>query len=240
MVETDTGPGLVAPTSYADQIALTLEQEILQGRYRRGQPLQQDEVTRRFGVSRTPAREALRKLQAIGLVELVPNKSAVVQVPTLEELQEVYAVRAELEAFAGELAARNRTDTHLARLREAHEVLTGVVARASRASGSHETLADEQLRTYNDEFHEAVHEASGNHKLGAMVRDLERYFPKDVVRRALKSAEELERFYVADHQRVLDEIAAGHAAGARRAMRSHIHHSQELLLEYLRAQGLGD
>src|SRR5690606_24679090 len=102
------GVGLQTPTSYADQIARILEGEILAGRYARGEHLQQDEVCRRFGVSRTPAREALRKLQALGLVQLVPNKGALIQMPTLEELRQTYEVRAELEGFAASLAARHR------------------------------------------------------------------------------------------------------------------------------------
>lgn len=239
MTKTDAAHLLVAPTSYADQIASVLEQEILQGKYRRGQDLQQDEVTRRFGVSRTPAREALRKLQAIGLVELVPNKSAIVQVPTLDELAEVYAIRAELEGFAAYLAAGCRSDEQLAKMREAHERLADTVAVVD-ANAEPPSSVDEQLRAYNDEFHSLVHQSSGNSKLVGMVRDLERYFPKDVVRRALGTVEELERFYVHDHQQVLDEIEGGRNGGAREAMRTHIHHSQKLLLRYLRDQGLDE
>lgn len=236
MADTDAVSPLVAPSSYADQIAHVLEQEILQGRYRRGQSLQQDEVTRRFGVSRTPAREALRKLQAIGLVELVPNKSASVQVPTLDELTEVYAVRAELEAYAASLAAGCRTQQELTRMRVVQERLADTVAGIDVTAGP---AVDEQLRMYNDEFHNLVLEASGNRRLAAMVRDLERYFPKDVVRRALGTVAELERFYVADHQEVLEAIERRRRDGARRAMRTHIHRSQELLLNYLRDQGFG-
>lgn len=230
---------LVAPSSYADQIAQVLEQEILQGRYLRGQSLQQDELTRRFGVSRTPAREALRKLQALGLVELIPNKSAIVQVPTFDELAEVYAIRAELEGYAAALAAQARTAEQLVRLRQAQARLKATVA--SAADGQIDTVTvDERLRLDNDEFHSGVHVASGNRKLAAMVRDLERYFPKDLVRRALSTIQELKRFYVDDHEEVLAEIEHGRVDGARVAMRSHIHHSQELLLRYLRERRLDE
>lgn len=236
----ETEPGLlVAPTSYADQIAQVLEQEILQGRYVRGQSLQQDELTRRFGVSRTPAREALRKLQALGLVELIPNKSAIVQVPTLDELAEVYAIRAELEGYAAALAAQARTPEQLARLRQAHARLTATVASAADTPIDSVTI-DERLRVDNDKFHSGIHAASGNRKLAALVRDLERYFPKDIVRRALSTTQELKRFYVDDHVAVLAEIEHRHIDQARAAMRLHIHHSQEMLLRYLREKRLGE
>src|SRR5882757_3474972 len=131
-----TDDRLRVPSSYPDQIAQILEREILEGRYGRDEHLQQDEICRRFGVSRTPAREALRKLQAVGLVELVPNRGAMVRLPTLRELREVYRIRAELEGLATELTARNRTDELLTRLHDAQRQLASVVA----------TVRPEQLR----------------------------------------------------------------------------------------------
>src|SRR5262245_50738364 len=105
---------LVMPASVTDQIASILEGEILRGQYHRGEHLQQQEICRRFGVSRTPAREALRKLQALGLVKLIPNRGARVLQPTLEDLRQTYDVRAELEGFAAALAAEHRTDEMVA------------------------------------------------------------------------------------------------------------------------------
>ena len=77
----------IALTSYADEIAFRLEAEILDGAYEPGSHLMQEEICGRFGVSRTPVREALRKLQAQKLVDLVPNKGARIRVITLSELR---------------------------------------------------------------------------------------------------------------------------------------------------------
>ena len=232
---------LLTPSSYADQIAQILEQEILDGRYRRGEHLQQDEVCRRFGVSRTPAREALRKLQALGLVELIPNRGAMVQLPTLQELAEVYQVRAELEGFAAELAARSRDEAMVARLRQAHQALAEVVAlvpgAATEADGS---ATNEQLRRFNDTFHEIIHTAGGNQQLSRMIHDLQRYFPKDTVRLAAESPEALRSLYLDEHVAILDEIAGGRASRARAAMRDHIHRAETLLLDFLRRRGFED
>src|SRR5690625_3941917 len=103
----DNRGGLRVPSSVTDQIASILESEILRGAFTRGAHLQQDEICRRFGVSRTPAREALRKLQVLGLIELIPNKGARIQRPTLEELRQTYEVRAELEEI-GRASCRER------------------------------------------------------------------------------------------------------------------------------------
>lgn len=234
-----TGNGLQVPTSYTDQIASILEQEILRGRFRRGEHLQQDEICKRFGVSRTPAREALRKLQALGLVELVPNKGAMIQRPTLDELRETYEVRAELEGFAAALACDQRTDDLVARLSDAQQRLRSAVAmvETSPEDIEQETAGSEQLKLFNDEFHRLIHAGAGNSRLQNVIRDLERYFPKDTVRKAITLESDLQRFYVHEHDVILEEIVNGRPEGARDAMRAHIQAAQGMLLSYLKDIG---
>jgi DNA-binding GntR family transcriptional regulator len=237
-----SGNGLQVPTSYTDQIASILEQEILRGQFRRGEHLQQDEICKRFGVSRTPAREALRKLQALGLVVLVPNKGAMIQRPTLEELRETYAVRAELEGFAAALACQSRTDGLVARLSGAQQRLRSAVALFETPSidDGTESVASEQLKVFNDEFHQLIHSAAQNSRLSSVIHDLERYFPKDTVRQAISLSSDLQRFYVDEHDAILEEIINGRPEGARDAMRSHIQAAQSMLLNYLRDLGYDD
>lgn len=237
-----SGNGLQVPTSYTDQIASLLEQEILRGKFRRGEHLQQDEICKRFGVSRTPAREALRKLQALGLVVLVPNKGARIQRPTLAELRETYEVRAELEGFAAALACEARTDELVERLSAAQQRLRSAVAIAkeSPADAQPGSLSSEQLKVFNDEFHQLIHAGAQNSRLSGVIHDLERYFPKDTVRKAISLAADLQRFYVDEHDVILEEMINGRAEGARDAMRAHIHAAQNLLLNYLCDLGYDD
>jgi len=234
-----TDQGLQVPTSYTDQIASILEQEILRGRYRRGEHLQQDEICRRFGVSRTPAREALRKLQALGLVSLVPNKGAMIQRPTLDELRQTYEVRAELEGFAAALACDLRTDELVAKLSQTQKHLRVAVEQVETTGGdvAETTAGSEQLKLHNDEFHRLIHAAARNSRLQAVIHDLERYFPKDTVRQAITMASDLQRFYVDEHDLILEEILSGRPDGAREAMRAHIQAAQSMLLNYLRDLG---
>lgn len=236
---THPATGLQSPSSYADQIAGILEGEILGGHYGRGEHLQQDEVCRRFGVSRTPAREALRKLQALNLVELVPNRGARVRVPTLRELEEVYQVRAELEGFAAELAAGADDPAIARRLAEAQQALADLLPAAVASLDGADTGAGERLRQFNDTFHGVVHDAGGNRRLGQMIQELHRYFPKDTVRLAVRTPDALQVLYLDDHDVILDRIANGHGAQARLAMRDHILRSQSMLIDYLRDRGLG-
>src|SRR5215469_14573748 len=89
----------------ADEIALVLEDEIVSGAIEAGVVLRQEQLSERFGVSRTPVREALRRLAALGLVSFVPNRGVRVRTLSHDELEQAFLVRAELEALVTEIAA---------------------------------------------------------------------------------------------------------------------------------------
>ena len=123
----------IVTTSLADEIAFRLETAILGARFPPGSRLPQEELCERFAVSRTPVREALRKLQAKNLVVVVPNKGATVRPPSRKELLDIYAVRAELEAFSCELAAARITDACITELDRAQGELEDAVGLADLA-----------------------------------------------------------------------------------------------------------
>jgi DNA-binding GntR family transcriptional regulator len=94
----------------ADEIALTIEEAIVSGELPPGTVLRQEQLSERFAVSRTPIREALRRLAALGLVSFVPNRGVRVRTLSRDELHEAFLVRAELESLATEVAAGKITD----------------------------------------------------------------------------------------------------------------------------------
>ncbi len=95
----------------ADDLAAALQNRILVGDYPVGTRLRQELLAAEFGVSRMPVREALHKLEALGLVEITPRRGAFIRGPSTEEIREAYVVRAELEGLAAELAARPSSTT---------------------------------------------------------------------------------------------------------------------------------
>ena len=103
----------------ADEIALVIEQAIVSGELLPGTVLRQEQLSERFAVSRTPVREALRRLAALGLVSFEPNRGVRVRTLSPEELREAFLVRAELESLATELAAPRMTETDLDALERA-------------------------------------------------------------------------------------------------------------------------
>src|SRR5690242_7822585 len=105
----------------ADDIALVIEEAIVAGELEPGTVLRQEQLSEQFNVSRTPIREALRRLAALGLVSFVPNRGVRVRTISREELHEAFMVRAELEALATEVAAARITFDDLAELEAAEE-----------------------------------------------------------------------------------------------------------------------
>jgi DNA-binding GntR family transcriptional regulator len=228
----------VVATGLADEIAFRIERAIIEGAYPPGSRLPQDELCARFGVSRTPIREALRKLQARNLVVVVPNRGATVRIPTRKELMDVYDVRGELEGYAAELAAKQLSDWVVARLDAAQKLLEDAVrglSPDSPAEDDQDTMLALHLRLNqaNDEFHGVVMEAAGNERLSQLTQDLGRMFPKDYIWRAMQGSQEMEDLNLTEHRRIRDALATADPDRARAEMRHHIRHARTVLLRYL-------
>jgi DNA-binding GntR family transcriptional regulator len=232
-------PGeIVTATSLADEIGFRLEKAILEGEYRPGTHLLQDELCERFGVSRTPIREALRKLQAQHLVVLVPNKGATVRIPSQVELQEIYAIRAEIEGFACALAAPHVTDDTIRQLDAAQELIDAAhAAAAGDMSADEEARVNSQITLGNEEFHAIIHRTAGNNHLQELCRSYQSFFPKDYVWRAIRFSPEATHLNIEEHQQIRAGLAARDSFAAREAMSNHILHGGRLLMDYLAHHG---
>jgi DNA-binding GntR family transcriptional regulator len=224
--------GPVVPSSLTDEIVLRLEKAILEGIYPPGAPLLQDELCERFGVSRTPVRQALRDLQARNLVVLVPNRGATVRVPSRRDAQEVYAVRAELEGYAAELAvARAGPGLEL----DLASAEARVVDLAGRVTGFDEAALPEvvQLQLAAGEFHRVLQRASGNERLASTIRHVERSFPMEYVTLAAANDTDSQVLNIDEHQAISRAIARRDSDGARQEMKRHVLHLGEKVVRYL-------
>ena len=114
----------------ADDIALDLEELIVSGQIAPGSVLRQEQLSEQYQVSRTPIREALRRLAALGLVSFEPNRGVRVRTLSRDELREAFLVRAELESLATELAVPRIGAEELAALDAAEKLLQRADARA--------------------------------------------------------------------------------------------------------------
>ena len=139
-----------------------LRGEILHGKLKPGEVLRQEEITARFGVSRTPVREAIQRLEMEGLVTLVPRRKAVVADFPVRKIREIYDIRARLEAFAAELAARRLSEKQLNKLAD--------LIRQMEALDPETEL--EKILTKNRDFHYIIYSAAGNETLVGMIDQL--------------------------------------------------------------------
>jgi|SRR5665213_347378 len=118
----NTGEKVVAPTTLPNQIAAYLRDRILSGELREGAQLRQEMLAAEYDVSRVPVREALRQLEAEGLVVSAPHRSAVVSEISISDIAEVFELRALIECELLRLAMPKMHDQHLARADELNRI----------------------------------------------------------------------------------------------------------------------
>jgi DNA-binding GntR family transcriptional regulator len=194
----------------ADAVREQLEQDIITGDLQPGERLDEVALTGRFGVSRTPIREALRRLGMSGLVEIRPRRGAFVHQVSLAEMIEMFEVMAELEGMCGRLAARRIMPEQQLRLEAALD------ACVEAASGG-DTDAYYQA---NADFHACLYESSQNGFLAAQAHALHtrlapyRRLQPRVVHRMHES--------LTEHREVVEAILRGDPAAAEAALESHV------------------
>jgi DNA-binding GntR family transcriptional regulator len=223
-------------TTKADEIALQIERAIVSGELPPGSVLRQDDLSARFHVSRTPVREALRRLVGVGLVSFEPNRGVRVRTVTREELYEAFLVRAELESLATELAASKRTEEDIAELDAAEREFAAVTERVRRGDVDERlTLTGEWVRT-NHGFHDVIYRISDAPLLERFAKSARRTFSGQAVWGS--GGSDLDELYEANarqHRAIKEAVAAGSAAGARALAREHVLASFDLLMA-VRAQ----
>jgi DNA-binding GntR family transcriptional regulator len=187
-----------------------IEDGLVTGLFRPGSRLDETQLATRFGVSRTPVREALMQLSAIGLIEIRPRRGAVVVEHGPQRVYEMFEVMAELEGMAGALAARRCTEADRVALREAHE-------QCQRSAASGETDA---YYYDNEVFHRAIYAASHSGFLADQCVTLHRRL-RPYRRLQLRVRNRVETSFQ-EHSGIVEAILAGDPEEARARLRSHV------------------
>lgn len=197
----------------ADSVYASLKDEIERGVLSPGRHLVEEEIGARFEVSRTPIRNAMKRLQADGLVTIEANRGAFVASWTNEDAAEVMTIRALLEPLGAALAAQRRTPEQVDALFRACEEME--LVERERPSGFRDILAKQ-----NNEFHLQVLQVARSPRLFSMCRVLARaplmagsfhFYDDDQLRRSL-----------GDHRDIVQLIAVGDVDSARVVMGAHL------------------
>lgn len=192
------------------RVADGIEALILSGELAPGARLDEQAMAKRFEVSRTPVREALRQLASAGLVELQPNRGAFVATVTPERLEEMFVAMAELEATCARLAAMSMTPVERRSLHRLHERM-GAMASEDKV---------EEFTAANETFHGLIYSGAHNSLLEDATLNLRRRL--SAYRRAqFRTPGRLDRSH-AEHDAVVQAVISGAPAKAHAAMLHHV------------------
>lgn len=187
-----------------------LERAIINGEYQAGDSLSEIKLSEKYGVSRTPVREALRQLELEGLVELIPNKGATVVGVSEKDIADIYAVRVRIEGLAARLCAENATSDELQALERLADLQEFYLLKGK----------PDRLWELDGEFHNTIFEASRNRPLQSMLSSFHSYISR-ARSNSMRSAERAARS-VEEHRGILSAIAAHDGDRAEELMTAHI------------------
>ena len=198
-----------------DVVFNTLRQAIITGEFAPGERLMEISLANRLGVSRTPVREAIRKLELEGLVIMIPRKGAQVARITEKNLRDVIEIRTVLEEFAAVLACERIDQSGLHDLRQAHEDLIRSVE-----NGDILDIVDK-----DETFHDTIFRATNNDRLISIINNLREQFyryrmeyVKDIRQRSN---------LVEEHRELLDAISSRDSIKAKELMKTHLLNQQQ-------------
>lgn len=209
------------PRSTPLLVADVLRQAILRGILTAGQQLRQDEIARELGVSHIPVREALRQLEAEGLVRLRPYRGFEVSELSPEEVEELYEIRIPLECQALRLALPHLTEEDV---RKAEQVLDAIDAADDPSVWSE----------LNTEFHAVLYAPSRRQRLLNLIRTLRTNVDRYL--RLYISVMQRKQFSQREHRRILDAVRKRDEAEALRALEEHLDIACRMLVDYLRRE----
>jgi len=175
-----------------EKILETIRESILKGNLKPGEKVAEPELAERFGISRTPIREAFRQLESEGYLTVIPRKGAVVTELSERDVSEFYAIKSILEGYAARLAARNLSPRDIEKLEQINQRL--------------EHLAEDgDVKSFyrvHNEFHDLFIKASGNEKLAELIEQVGMKFNR--LRMASLSLPGRMEISVAEHRKIIE------------------------------------
>ena len=223
----------------ADEIALALEQAIVSGQLAPGSVLRQEQVSAQYEVSRTPVREALRRLAALGLVSFEANRGFRVRTLSRSEMWEAFLLRAELESLVTAVAAERITDEDLDELEQAERRFSRLTRalRAREPGDDRRSLTVEWMQA-NHGFHDVIYRVADLPYIEGVAKSARRTFSGPAV--WAPGDETIDELYLANerqHLAIHSALAARSPDGARELAREHVLASFALLETILEQVG---
>ena len=203
--------------SLADQVFERLEADILSGKYQRGEILTESKLSAELGVSRTPIREALRRLEQEHIIEESGKGSVVIGINE-KDLEDIFMIRKSLECQVAALAAKNRTEEQLKQLREALEFQEFYLNKKD----------PDQIKLMDSRFHETLYKLSGSTAFYDTLVPLHKKIQK--YRRASVTNSSRAEASVAEHRKIYEAIEAKNTALAAKYASEHVENAYKHIM----------
>lgn len=187
-----------------EKILETIRESILKGVLKPGEKVAEPELAERFGISRTPIREAFRQLESEGYLTVIPRKGAVVTALSERDVTEFYAIKSILEGYAARLAAVNLTPREIDRLETINEKLAQVAKEGDVKA----------FYRVHSEFHDVFIKAAGNEKLAELISQVGMKFIR--LRMASLSLPGRMDISVEEHRKLIEAFRANDGEAANK------------------------
>ncbi|MBO4852532.1 MAG: GntR family transcriptional regulator [Schwartzia sp.] len=202
----------------------TLRDAVRRGVLQPGERLMEIQLAEELGVSRTPVREAIRKLEMEGYVIMMPRRGTYVADLSIRDVNEVFEIRTSLESLASGLAAERITEDELEKLQR---LLVEIGAHIK--NGDMESI----VRT-DTEFHDLLYQASRNKRLVGIISNLREQLTR--FRTTSMSYPGRLKATLEEHRNIVEAIAQGDEKAARKAAEHHMEKSEQTLLESMKGK----
>lgn len=215
--------------SYKPLRELVLEairEAIVTGILKPRERLMEIQLAEELGVSRTPIREALRKLELEGFIVMVPRKGAYVADISIKDIADVFEIRAALEGLAAGLAAERITDEEL-------EYMERCLAEKAEAI---KTSNMEKLIEADTNFHEAIYKASRNERLYTIISNLREQIQR--FRSTSLAVPGRMKLSLDEHRTIVEAIESRDVVLARQVAQEHIENAENIMMESIKKEGL--
>ncbi len=204
--------------SLADQVFDHIEKDILSGKYTRGEILTESKLSTELGVSRTPIREALRRLSQEHLIEESGKGSVVIGISE-KDLDDIFIIRKKIESFAASLAAKNHTEEQLEKLREVMELQEFYVAKQDA----------EHIKHMDSKFHEMLYKLTGStvfyDTLVPLHKKIQKYRKASIEKSSRAEAS------VKEHREIFEAIANKDEALAFQTALQHVENAYDHIVK---------
>ncbi len=207
--------------SLEEKVYLSLEEQIISQKLRPGEAVTEMKLSRELGVSRTPVREALQRLDREGLIKLIPNKGAVVLGISEQDLIDIYKIRMRLEGLAARIAAEKNDEAFCRELGDNVDLTGFYMAKGDI----------EKVKNLDSEFHDIIYRCCESRMLGKTLSELHRYIAS-YRKLSLAVSGRIDRS-LAEHKEIYDAIASGNADAADELMSKHVERALENLLKII-------